>query len=312
MSPHAQPEKSASAPALGVDIGGSSIKLALILPRLNQPILIQSDRYSNPDAGVFEHVLSDLAQRPTLASAIAAHPPRTVGVCLPGVWNDTTCSLERSNNLPKLVGVPLRSLLDRAMGRILPTWTLSTDVHATAIDLWHQLAQSIPTNSDNRPRRLFCLALGTGVGACVLDEGTLLRVNGNSSGHFGQIDVTVADVQLTPIAADGGSGTLEAYWAAANVQHCLSKHIGPGLPPMLLQSLARALRIAHAIYRPDGIVLAGGTSLSLAPHLDEIEATTRQGLSAIARPHCGIHLATHAHHAALGIARLAAAQHPVQ
>jgi predicted NBD/HSP70 family sugar kinase len=311
MSLHAQSEHSASAPALGVDIGGSSIKLALLLPNTDQPFLVQSDRYSFPDAAPFERALHIVAHDPKIRSAIAAHPPATVGVCLPGVWNDTAGCLERSNNLPKLVGVPLRPLLERAMGLMLPAWTISTDVHATAIDLWHQLAPSIPTNSDLRPRRLFCLALGTGVGACVLDEGALLRINGNSSGHFGQIDVTVADAQPAPTAADGGSGTLEAYWAASHVQHCLTKRSDPGLPPMLLQSLARALRIAHAIYRPDGIVLAGGTSLSLAPHLDAIVATMRHGLSSIARPHCAIHLATHAHHAALGIARLASAQRPL-
>jgi predicted NBD/HSP70 family sugar kinase len=169
-------------------------------------------------------------------------------------------------------------------------------------------------NPDQRPRRLFCLALGTGVGACVLDEGRLLRSNGNSSGHFGQIDVTVIESgAMPPVGADGGVGTLEAYWAAAAVglRHA-STH--DKLDAVLLETLARALRIAHAIYRPDAIVLAGGTSLHLRQHAKAITVAMQKGLSSIARPQCGIHFAAHAHHAALGIARLAAgdaaAEHP--
>lgn len=294
------------APSLGIDVGGSSIKLALLFPA-GAPILEQSSRYSSPDPAAFERALHELANRPAMREALASHPPATVGVCLPGVWNESAGCLERSNNLPKLVGIPLSPLMDRALGTPLPAWTLSTDAHATAIDVWHELAHGIPVNTDLRPRRLFCLALGTGVGACVLDEGVLLRINGSSSGHFGQIDVTVADSEPPPVAADGGLGTLEAYWAASNVQCCMARHSEPGLPPVLLQSLARGLRIAHAIYRPDCIVLAGGTSLLLAPQLDDIASTMRQGLSSIARSHCPIRVAGHAHHAALGIARLAAA-----
>ncbi len=290
--------------SLGIDVGGSSIKLALLIPG-SPAILEQSSSYSFPDAAAFESALHELTHRHPIRQAIATHPPASVGMCLPGVWNDSTGCLERSNNLPGLVGVPLRPLFDRALGTTLPAWTLSTDVHATAKDLWHEMAPHIPINSDQRPRRLFCLALGTGVGACVLDEGSLLRINGNSSGHFGQIDVTVSG--SPPVAADGGVGTLEAYWAAAHVRQCMSHYSESTLPPALLNSLSRALRTAHAIYRPDCIVLAGGTSLRLVPHLDAIKSAMHQGLSSIARPHCGVCLASHAHHAAMGIARLALA-----
>src|SRR5258708_31988407 len=61
--------------------------------------------------------------------------------------------------------------------------------------------------------RLLCLALGTGVGACVIDEGTFLHVSGESPGHFGQLDVSLEDP--APIGPDGGAGSLEAYIGAA-------------------------------------------------------------------------------------------------
>jgi glucokinase len=293
------------ASTLGLDIGGSSIKLAFLVPG-SEPNLQQSKPYRSPRAADFEAIVRDLAARASIAAAFNNAPPSAVGMCLPGVWNATTGSLERSNNLPHLVGVPLEALLSRAMGIPLPPWTISTDVYATAVDLWSEVAPTLPPNSDGRPRRLFCLALGTGVGGCVLDEGELLRINGNSSGHFGQIDVTLPGDSAPPVASDGGAGTLEAYWAASNVRHLLETQGSGGLPSVLLHSLARSLRIAHAIYRPDVIVLAGGSALFLAPHLATIASTTRQGLSAIARSHCEIRLAKHAHHAALGIARIAA------
>ncbi|MBV9490447.1 MAG: MFS transporter, partial [Verrucomicrobia bacterium] len=53
------------------------------------------------------------------------------------------------------------------------------------------------------------LALGTGVGAAVLDDGVPLRVDGDSPGHLGQIDVSLDD--RAPIGPDGGAGSLEGY-----------------------------------------------------------------------------------------------------
>lgn len=292
-------------PAIGFDVGGSSIKCAFI-DSAGKIILAQSPTYSSPDPVEFENALLALISTPDLRAAMSSHPPRAAGLCLPGVWNQVAGLLEKSNNLPKLVGVPLSPILNRACGVQLPPCSISTDVHATALDLWNQLAPHMPLNQDNRPRRLFCLALGTGVGACVLDEGQLLRINGNSSGHFGQIDVTAERDVPVPIAADGGVGTLEEYWSAASVRAVLHAHQARGLPSVLERTLARALRIAHAIYRPDRIVLAGGTALAIASYLEQIRNATKLGCSSIARQHCELSLASDAFHAARGMAWLSA------
>src|SRR5207247_7611118 len=58
--------------------------------------------------------------------------------------------------------------------------------------------------------RLLALALGTGVGAAVIDEGGVpLYVDGESPGHIGQVDCSIEGAPV--IGPDGGAGSLEGY-----------------------------------------------------------------------------------------------------
>ena len=284
--------------AIGIDIGGTSIKIA-IRATDGAWLQFQTEPYNAP-------TLADLQDRLTSIAPFA--PAANVGLCAPGAFDPATSRIIASANVPALVNVNLSEWLERATGTRPARLHIDTDVFATATDLWHTRPR--PQLDPLRPYRLCVIALGTGVGMSILDNGQRLALNGLSSGHLGQIDVSLED-RPVPVGPDGGRGGLEAYIGLP----ALTREFGPDLPAAVphmnsrtpaLRALAKAIRIVHAIYRPDEIILAGGVALALAPHTVLLTAMVQDGLTSLARPHCAIDFAPDTFCAARGIARLAA------
>jgi predicted NBD/HSP70 family sugar kinase len=299
--------------SLGIDIGGTSIKIAAL--RDGQTLFTRRGApYQQPDRAQLTATL-----RETLAHNLP--PFDTVGLCVPGLFDRATRTVTHSINIPGLNGFPLDDLLTACLplppssdtpgeGRDggpqsqianmksqIPT--LLTDTHAAAYDLY---------TSRSLTGRLLLLALGTGVGAAVWDHAGLLRVDGESPGHFGQIDVSLDP--LPPIGPDGGSGSLEAYLGAPALRLRYGEHFASLLPSLPitdppLRALARAVRIAHAIYRPHHIVLAGGIGNLLRPLMPALRELICTHLSRIARPDWTLNCGDDDYHAARGAAKLA-------
>ncbi|MFM9902050.1 MAG: ROK family protein [Polaromonas sp.] len=285
--------------ALGIDIGGSSIKLALASG--DQTFTAQSPRYARPSAAQLQSAL----QAALTSLGPGASSPVSIGLCAPGVIDPVTLRVAASINLPGLVGASLRELVFAALGRELGRLHACSDAHAAAHDFW---SASAP-----RPAgRLMAISLGTGVGACVLDDGLPLRVTGASSGHLGQIDVSLAEPgHVPPIGPDGGAGSLEGY---IGLPALLARYgddpMGVltrlGASELPIRALVRVLRIGHAFYRPDHIVLLGGVGVRLAPLLATIRTGVETHLTSLARPGWTLQCGTSDFHAALGAARLGA------
>lgn len=282
--------------ALGIDIGGSSVKTALL--RGDSVITTgQSPRYSAADARAIAAAIAS-AIPPEARLCI---PPPDVGVCAPGLYDPARRCITTSINLPGLVGVDLLELVSQSLGRPVKGLSVRTDAHAAAVDYW-----TLHPVQD----RLLALSLGSGVGACVLDDGRPVRLTGPSSGHLGQMDVSV-EGEPAPLGPDGGRGSLEGYIGLP----ALIRRYGPDLrgafaepaPAAPLRALARAIRIAHAVYRPQRIVVLGGVGLMLAPALEVLRGLVSNELTSLARPGWELTCGDHAHHAAAGAARLARA-----
>jgi predicted NBD/HSP70 family sugar kinase len=215
--------------------------------------------------------------------------------------DETGQAVALSVNVPGIVGVALDDLVAEALGRRVPVRVVS-DAHAAAYDVWQ---------TRGLKGRLLAISLGTGVGACVLDDGVPLRVTREgSSGHLGQVDVSLeVPGEEVPVGPDGGRGSLEAYIGlaalvrryGADVEAALAK-MGPEAPP--LAGLARAIRIAHAIYRPDVVCLLGGVGVGLRNALPALRARIQADLTRIARPGWSLFTGDDDLHAARGAARL--------
>jgi predicted NBD/HSP70 family sugar kinase len=275
---------------LGIDIGGTSVKTAAFA---DDQFLstTQGTPYTRPNTAQ----LIDAIRKTVPASL----KPARLGLCLPGLYDATQRKITHSVNVPGLVGLTLDELMTQSLGQPPPPMQIFTDAHAAAYDI--QLMKKLDG-------RVLVISIGTGIGASVLDNGKPLHVDGNSPGHFGQMDVMIEG--HTAIGPDGGAGSLEGYMGAA----ALIKKYGDvttalktfrGFEPPL-RALARAIRIAHAIYRPQHVVLAGGIGIRMSHLIEPLHALVSTHLSSIARPNWTLSVGDSDFHAARGAARLAA------
>ena len=304
---------------IGIDIGGASVKLAA-----TDGAAVLWTRQTPP-----HHWPSAEALVASIRAAVAdvpVDPDAAIGLCVPGLLNAAATRVELSVNVPGLMELPLVELVARAM---------------TAPDS-RRLAATLAGRSTAKPRpasgaakraplvlndavaggadfaasaelagRVLVLSLGTGVGMAVLDDGVPLIVEGRSPGHVGQVDVSLADAPI--IGPDGGAGGLEGYVGvpaliarygdAATALKAMAAD--PAAPP--LRALARAIRICHAIYRPDHVGLIGGIGIRLAPALDSLRALVARDLTRVARDGWTLACGVDDFHAARGVARLATA-----
>jgi predicted NBD/HSP70 family sugar kinase len=283
--------------SLGVDIGGTSVKMAAL--RDGSTIwTARSDMYVRPDRA---QLIAALRQA---GSKVAGDSYNSAGICVPGLMDEARTRVTLSVNVPGLVDQPFVELLRDAFGPAIPQPAPLPDSGAAAYDIYH---------SQKMTGRLLVLVLGTGVGAAVVDEAGLLRVDGDSPGHLGQVDVSIEGHPV--IGPDGGAGGLEGYIGATALRQRYGEKFAKILPtldasaPPLL-ALARTIRISHAMYRPHHVILAGGIGIALQPVLPIVRELTQKSLTSIARPGWTLACGDGDYHAAIGAARYAAS-HPV-
>jgi predicted NBD/HSP70 family sugar kinase len=277
--------------ALGIDIGGTSVKAAA-LDGGRTLWTGKSGTFARP--GTDEIVAAIKEAVVGRAAGVAA-----VGICCPGLLDRAARTITLSVNVPGLVGVPLDDIVARALGTPAPRSAILSDANAVGYDVYVSRGLS---------GRLLCLTLGTGVGASVVDAGgTFLHVSGESPGHFGQLDVSLESEP--PIGPDGGAGSLEAYIGTAALTARYGDanvvgRLGVGEPPV--RALVRAIRVAHAVYRPQHVCLTGGIGVRLAGIVPEIRAAVGEKLTRVAREGWTLFTGEDDYHAACGVARWAA------
>ena len=277
---------------LGIDIGGTSVKAAVNTAG-QWTHLGQSDFYARPDT---DRLRSAIRQAVGPVSDAAA-----IGLCVPGLMNADRTQITLAVNVPGLMNLPLAGLVPSALG-----WTgtrpviIANDAGSTAHDVY---------TKRNLIGRLLLLTLGTGVGSVVLDDGgKMLNVEGGTSGHLGQIDVSIPGHDV--LGPDGGAGGLEGYIGVGALRQAYGPDVSlavskfTGDEPAIL-ALVRALRITHAIYRPNHVCLAGGIGIRLKHLLPTLKQMVDHHLTSVARPDYTFTCADDDFHAARGAAQLA-------
>lgn len=282
---------------LGLDIGGTSVKAAIIDSAGRVISVARSHEYARPS-------IDGLLDAVAAAVPVVDSPIETVGLCVPGLLDAGKTRVEYSANLPALQELKLQEIVRLALAKrslqAPDRLAVHADAAAAAFGYWWT----------TRPAgRLLAISLGTGVGAAVLDDGEFLRVSAESPGHIGQLDVSL-DANA-PIGPDGGRGGLEAYIGAPALRRDLGDDFATKLGKLsadapAIRSLARALRICHAIYRPHEIALLGFIGVSLGPSASVLRHAVERDLTRVARPEWRLRCADSPHLAAEGVARLAA------
>ncbi len=254
--------------ALGIDIGGSSVKLALVCDG-NQPHTLRGDPYEMPTLEVLTSRIRQTFDALLEKSGVGRGAVVRVGVSVAGPMNKAGV-LEGAANLPDLVGVSIPEWTEETLGlgvRVKP----ATDANSAA---------ACEHRRNPMPGRTLYLSMGTGVGGAVLDDGRPVIITRGTSGHFGHMDVSggEADAPATPGA---GRGALEAYVGfrtleADGVPVASDERFEHPTMKRALAALARGIRILLALYRPDHIVLMGGTVAIYEPALDQVRAMANE------------------------------------
>lgn len=277
--------------SLGIDIGGTSVKLALL--REGQVVWTgQSPFYHRPDtAALIEAIRQAAAGRD--ASADVA------GLCVPGLLDPIRRRITLSVNVPGLMDIVLDDLIERSLGKGVGELRIINDAVATATDLI--VARRLGG-------RVCSIAIGTGVGMGVLDDGKPLFIEGASPGHIGQVDVSLDDGEEV-IGPDGGRGSLEGYLGVPAIARRYGS-VEAWLPAATvsdppIRALVRALRICHAIYRPQHVLLMGGIGIRLRRLASEIKAACDDRLTSVAFKGWTLECGESDLHAARGAAYLA-------
>lgn len=275
--------------SLGIDIGGTSSKLALLE---DGKVLWtgQSKFYSKPDPAALKQALLEAADG-------RVDRVDTAGICVPGIQNDERTMVLMSVNVPGLNNLPLIDLIQGAFP-VVKKLKVCNDAISCSTDV----ALSLGLKG-----RVVVLAMGTGVGASVLDDGVPLLVDGESPGHIGMLDVSIGE--NPPLGPDGGAGGLEGYFGVPALKRDYGEDVNATLARLTerdpcMKALARAIRICHAMFRPHHVVLAGGVGTRLREKLPILTKLVETNLTSIARKDRTLQCALNDFHAACGAARL--------
>jgi glucokinase len=244
------------AEVIGIDIGGTAIKLGRFL---QDGTCVRSHQVPTPQPQTPEAILA------TLIEAIAVLDPDQsalgIGVGTPGPADASGRIAKIAINLPGWRDIPLADWLEAKTQR--PTW-LENDANCAGLgEVW--LGAGRPFQS------LILLTLGTGVGGAVILQGQLFRGGYGAGGELGLITLNPRG----PACNSGNQGSLEQFVSARAIRrlmgcdpHILGEKAQAGDSAALQfwqhygQNLGAGLASLIYIFTPEAVVIGGGISAS--------------------------------------------------
>ncbi len=211
---------------IGVDIGGTNIKIGLVneqgKPLANHSYRTQSDSGPQVVVDVIAKEIKLLVEQTHIAmSDIAA-----VGIGSPGPLDLANGIVRATPNLSGWKDVPLRDMVARATG--LPV-VLENDANAAAFgEFWAGAGR------DPDVRHMIMLTLGTGIGCGIVDDGHLIHGRNGFAGEGGHVIVQPTG----RVCGCGQRGCIEAYASASNVARITLERLKAGEPSSLERLLA--------------------------------------------------------------------------
>ncbi len=263
---------------IGLDLGGSQIRLAFITPKGQRAGKILTVPVTNRDLKAVLTLLVDSIRR--LQSG--GPRPSAIGIGIPGFIRMDQARIYQSPNFPGWKNVPIRDLLESKLN--FPV-LIENDANAAAFgESWVGCGKGLPS--------LLYLGLGTGVGGGMVLDRRVWHGREGLAGELGHITVDPNG----PICGCGNHGCLESYSSATAVVRSYIQKTGRARPDLTARDvsvlarrgdpkacavfveLGRALGIAIAdllnIFDPERIAIGGGVagawSFFHKPMMDEI------------------------------------------
>ena len=262
---------------IGVDLGGSVVAAGLVTD--DGEVLAQSQEATRKRGpGTAVRTLLDVIER-------AHHGARALGVTVEGIGIGVpgTVDAERGvigqdiHYVPELAGA---SLAATVTGRLsLPVY-VDNDVNVLALGEW-------TFGAGQGARSLVLLAIGTGVGGGIVQEGRLLRGQGGFGGELGHVPINFDG----RACICGGQGCLKTYVSGTDIGLMGTERLerdvsaadvfrmaGEGDPTCgeLVGEVCRALGAGLAVIvnglNPERLIVTGGVAESLKPLEPRIRA----------------------------------------
>ena len=262
---------------IGVDLGGSVVAAGLVTA--DGEVLAQSQeptRKRGPGTAVC--TLLDVIER-------AHHGARALGVTVEGIGIGVpgTVDAERGvigqdiHYVPELAGAPLAATVTGQLS--LPVY-VDNDVNVLALGEWK-------FGAGQGARSLVLLAIGTGVGGGIVQEGRLLRGQSGFGGELGHVPINFDG----RACICGGQGCLKTYVSGTDIGLMGTERLkrdvsaadvfrmaGEGDPTCqeLVGEVCRALGAGLAVIvnglNPERLIVTGGVAESLKPLEHRIRA----------------------------------------
>lgn len=197
--------------AIGVDLGGSKINVALISyhGKIKEHIKVPTNANQEPDVTIsrIKRVIHEIISQ----SGLGIESILGIGIGAPGPLDCQKGIIHFAPNLPGWKEVHLRQLIAEEFN--LPV-ILENDGNAAA---WGEKIFGVAKGVND----LVCLTLGTGVGGGLILNGKIYHGKNNVAGEIGHIIVN----KNGPRCNCGNFGCLEAYSSATGIKNRISRKI---------------------------------------------------------------------------------------
>jgi glucokinase len=260
---------------VGIDIGGTTVKLALVRTGEGHEILAPG-RIDTGAKDPGPQIVARIAEAVRKMLRDTGETAIGVGVGCPGLINNKTGIVVTSANLPTFANFQLAGELQKQLS--LPV-AIHNDAKAACLG-------EFLFGASKGMRNMVLLTLGTGVGGGVITGGRLLTGADNAATELGHVKVAYGDE--APPCACGTRGCIEAFLGIKGINRLATAALAKGRPSTLSATQLTTKDIglaAHAgdavakeicetagyflgrgiahfieIFNPERVVLAGGVS----------------------------------------------------
>jgi glucokinase len=204
--------------SIGVDLGGTNLRIAAVGPQgnllekitLGTPVALGRDRVVHDMCDAIERLASEHRSRGSLLG---------IGIGVPGIIDMRTGMVHESPNLPDWTEYPVRSEIERRLGTPV---ILENDANSAALgEKWLGAGRDVED--------MAMLTLGTGVGGGLVLGGRVWHGMVGMAGEFGHFTVEPDGV----LCGCGNRGCLEVYASATAVVRMAREAIASRAAPEL-------------------------------------------------------------------------------
>ena len=277
---------------IGVDIGGTNVKIALVDfdGKIVYSNTVPTRAEMGYEAGVnnIKQAIKELMQETGETAATI----EAIGFGLPGQIDYKEGIVKNLPNIPGWVNIPLAKIIEDEFS--IPT-RLDNDVRCAALG---ELNFGAGKGCEN----LICITVGTGIGSGIVLNGKLVRGASNAAGEIGHIKM---DMTGGPLCGCGDYGCFEAYASGPAIVTMAKEYISGGksakykematdgiiTPYIVAQAALQGDAVSIQIFKqmgkiigtglasvinllnPEKIIIGGGVADAGAILLDPIKAT---------------------------------------